>query len=87
MTTKMTPEEFTNKFNLDYTDGIRSYNGKSGCMCGCIGTYKETESAIKRMYNKLMKLPKIGVHVKKNGVILCIFDDDGNRNSVLYFNE
>lgn len=34
--------------NIKVENVIRTYNGRSGCMCGCLGTYSTTAAAVKR---------------------------------------
>ena len=101
----------SNKSNeIKITDVVRSYNGKSGCMCGCLGTYKlpsiedieaENERVGYEHYDASNVSPRsISIAVKKINTALkeqpeCVnfgknndfaWVDDGNRNTVVYFN-
>ena len=93
-TMKMIATEFDDIIGLTVKDVIRVYNGKPGCMCGCKGTYSETSRSKTLAFNKLMKLPLIGVQFNMQPEdstvpkeVLCIFDPDPKapRNTVVYF--
>jgi hypothetical protein len=64
----------------------RVYNGRSGCMCGCKGSYSypaEKPIRAKRMLKKMLNDPSAEYCEVSNS----IYVDDGVRNSVLYLNE
>ena len=82
---------------IDHT--IRSYAGKSGCMCGCIGTYSKSvrarKMAIKALLNdpnvrfKYFPIPSyhnnIGYGDASNAG--CLSVTTATRTRVLYLNE
>ncbi len=72
---------------IAWTDIGRTYSGKSGCMCGCMGNYRETSRAKKMALTKLFKDPTTKLQLwdkDSNGEIGCLYADDGNRNNVVY---
>lgn len=42
-------------FGLRHVKAVKAYNGKRGCMCGCLGNYTEDQNSIafKRRVNKV----------------------------------
>jgi len=67
---------------IDHT--VRSYSGKPGCMCGCQGTYNESERARKMAIKALLN---------DSSVQFDSWDDEGclsvttaTRTRVLYLN-
>ena len=69
---------------LEHT--IRSYSGKPGCMCGCMGTYKESSRARKMAITQLTKDPAARVQVFQEGDG-CLFVRTSTRNRVLYLTQ
>jgi hypothetical protein len=69
---------------LEHT--VRAYSGKPGCMCGCNGTYKETERARKMAATALLKNPEVRLQSWKesDGDAGCLFVETPTRNRVLY---
>lgn len=65
----------------------RSYSGKPGCMCGCIGTYNEGERARKIAITALTKNPATKLQVWNNGEEGCLYVVNATRNRVLYLNQ
>ena len=72
---------------LDQT--VRSYSGKPGCMCGCNGTYNESERARKMAMTALLKNPKVQLQKWKlsGSDAGCLFVNTKTRNRVLYLTE
>ena len=79
--------------NLGFTveDTIRSYAGRPGCMCGCLGTYNETPRARKMAITSLLKNPEVRLQTWNrfgdSEDAGCIFVTTETRNRVLYLNE
>jgi len=72
--------------NIEHT--TESYSGRPGCMCGCNGTYNESERARKMAITAMMKnedarLQDFG-RVDSEGVQGCVFFETPTRNRVLY---
>ena len=68
----------------------KSYSGRHGCMCGCIGTYNEGTRARKMAITQLTKNPEVRMMAwerKDGSVDGCIFVDTDVRSRVLYLNE
>lgn len=72
---------------LDQT--VRSYSGKPGCMCGCNGTYNESERARKMAMTALLKNANVQLQKWKpsHGDAGCLFVDTNTRTRVLYLTE
>ena len=51
----MTFDDIKKFVNLEISDIDRVYNGKSGCGCGCLGTYSETDRSKKLQLTKFKK--------------------------------
>lgn len=49
-------------FNMPGWKPVKTYNGKTGCMCGCNGTYNEDPSSVafKRRVAKVMDKKFVG---------------------------
>jgi hypothetical protein len=70
---------------LEHT--VRSYSGKPGCMCGCNGTYNESERARKMAITQLLKNPAVRLQAWKRGSdedAGCLYAESETRNRVLY---
>lgn len=67
--------------NITFENVKRVYSGKTGCMCGCIGTYKETERSKKIVFNKILK----GEYKTDEGAN-CVYLEKNGRTLVAYFN-
>jgi len=69
---------------------VRSYSGKPGCMCGCNGTYNESERARKMAVTQLLKNPAVRLQAwstpndEDSG---CLYAESATRNRVLYLTE
>ena len=76
---------------IDHT--IRSYAGKSGCMCGCIGTYNKSVRARKMAIKALLNNPNvrfeyfIGRGYGDASIGGCLSVTTATRMRVLYLNE
>ena len=69
---------------------VRSYSGRPGCMCGCQGTYNESERARKMAATALLKNPDARVQSWNQGRgddAGCVFVDTATRTRVLYLTE
>ena len=71
---------------LTVTQTTRAYAGKPGCMCGCNGTYNESERARKMAITQLLKNPAVRFDSWDNGNEGCVFVVTNTRNRVLYLN-
>ena len=59
------PEEVLDILNgIDPSQVTTSYSGKRGCMCGCLGTYKEGPKAAKAKISHLKRLLNSGEEVE-----------------------
>lgn len=69
---------------LDQT--LRSYSGKPGCMCGCQGTYNESDRARKMAMTALLKNPNTRLQKWKSREddAGCLFFETDTRARVLY---
>lgn len=68
---------------LEHT--VRSYSGRPGCMCGCKGTYNESERARKQAITVLLKNPEVRLQAwKPSDDAGCLFVDTPTRTRVLY---
>lgn len=61
----------------------RSYSGKRGCMCGCLGKYSTKPVTNKNAYNTLIANPDAKVDV----VAKCLYVQTDTRINVVYFNQ
>ena len=61
------------------------YNGRSGCMCGCRGTYRDaadmSKSALTRAFNKVINDPEVECD-EDDGIY---YINNGKRTTVIYF--
>ena len=62
----------------------RSYSGLPGCMCGCKGTYNESERARKMAITALLKSPLVRYDSWGEGAEGALFVVTATRNRVLY---
>ena len=75
----------TRELALAYTK--RTYRGKSGCMCGCIGTYSDKGTRTSKMRIKALsemsnKDAEIEFHSETDG---CVYFDNGKTTIVAFF--
>lgn len=73
---------------IDHTNVVRVYSGKSGCMCGCNGSYREEERSKKNMLTRVLKQAyeiDMWRGVDSEGVAGAIWVDDGRRTQVVYY--
>ena len=72
---------------LEHT--VRAYSGRPGCMCGCNGSYKESERARKMAITQLLKDPAVRLDSWKEsgGDAGCLFVQTPTRNRVLYLTQ
>ena len=71
---------------LTVNQTTESYTGKSGCMCGCRGTYNKGERARKLAITALLKNPGVQFERWNDGKEGVLFVSTDNRNRVLYLN-
>lgn len=45
-------------------DVMRTYRGRQGCMCGCRGSYRETQRSAARALNEIKSLVTLGQPVE-----------------------
>jgi hypothetical protein len=71
---------------LNVNQTVRSYSGKPGCMCGCNGTYNESERARKMAMTALLKNPdsKLQSWNSSGDDAGCLFLETDTRSRVLY---
>ena len=84
----MTEEVKVENWNFEIKNIHQVYSGKvSACMCGCAGTYNETEKAVKRMFNKIKKAFDNGDVVMHNDSIFgpYVFIESDTRINCIYF--
>jgi len=67
----------------------RSYSGKRGCMCGCLGTYKDSTRARKTAITQLLNNPQTRLETWNSTTAAagCLFVETATRNRVLYLTE
>lgn len=64
---------------------VRSYSGRPGCMCGCQGTYNDSERARKMAVTALLKNPAVRFQVWESKYDAgCMFVHTPTRTRVLY---
>lgn len=64
----------------------RVYNGKSGCMCGCNGSYDTPESNPRRarmLMNRVLKNPAVAYCATSHSIYM----DTETRSTVVYLTE
>lgn len=64
----------------------RSYSGKPGCMCGCLGKYNEGERARKLAITQLLKDPSVELQTWDGDEEGCLWIRTKTRSRVLYLN-
>jgi len=75
---------------LTLTHTVRAYSGKTGCMCGCNGTYNDSERARKMAITQMLKQDfKVDTFKRtdKDGTAGCIYIESETRNRVLYLTQ
>ena len=75
---------------INVNDTVRSYSGKTGCMCGCNGTYNDSTRARKMAITQILKQDfKVDDFGKadKDGTAGCVFVESETRNRVLYLTQ
>jgi hypothetical protein len=86
---------------LDISKIVKTYNGKIGCMCGCLGKYSYTQdgaenhgpgynvqdSVNERSVKIIAKKVLAHPNVKLEGNIAYVEDRAGNRMQAIYFKE
>jgi hypothetical protein len=72
---------------LTLNETIRSYSGKPGCMCGCLGKYNEGERARKMAITALLKDPAVKFQAWANDSEGCLYVVTATRNRALYLNQ
>jgi hypothetical protein len=68
------------------SDVFRTYSGKPGCMCGCLGDYKDSERAKKSAITRLLK-DDYRLQLwegDSDDVMGCIYVQTETRNNVIY---
>ena len=70
----------TKKINIDDVEKV--YSGRKGCCCGCLGDYKDSPKAIKRMVNRFNKILDV---VEEGGNHLYI--ESETRHSIIYLKD
>ena len=77
-----------NQMSLNVNHTTQSYSGKPGCMCGCRGTYNETERARKMALTSLQANPNVRLDMwSVNGVEEgCLFVETETRTRCVYLN-
>ena len=86
---------------LDVSKIVKTYNGKIGCMCGCLGKYSYTQdgaenhgpgynvqdSVNERSVKIIAKKVLANPNVKWQDNIAFVEDRVGNRMQAIYFKE
>ena len=86
---------------LDISNIVKTYNGKIGCMCGCLGKYSYTadgaenhgpgydvqNSVNERSVKIIAKKVLANPNVRLEGNIAYVEDRVGNRMQAIYFKE
>jgi hypothetical protein len=86
---------------LDISKIVKTYNGKIGCMCGCLGKYSYTQdgaenhgpgydvqnSVNERSVKIIAKKVLAHPNVEWDGNIAYVKDRAGNRMQAIYFKE
>ena len=76
---------------MDISNIAKVYNGKRGCMCGCLGKYSYNEGAAQyawdevnvRSVKKIVSNPR--VQFDEAGEYAYVEDRLANKNQVVYF--
>jgi hypothetical protein len=61
---------------IDPTKFERAYSGRPGCMCGCLGDYKEDPKAIARIARNMMDRPGGLPRIDDEGIVYYMDRDD-----------
>ena len=75
---------------IDFGLFKRSYRGKCGCMCGCLGTYQDKKTAIKRVWDNMLAFAEeTGAQIydqvyNSSHWVLCE-DRDRNKTYAFYY--
>ena len=86
---------------LDISKIVKTYSGKIGCMCGCLGKYSYTQdgaenhgpgynvqdSVNERSVKIIAKKVLANPNVQREGNIAYVEDRVGNRMQAIYFKE
>ena len=86
---------------LDISKIVKTYSGKIGCMCGCLGKYSYTQdgaenhgpgynvqdSVNERSVKIIAKKVLANPNVQREGNIAYVEDCVGNRMQAIYFKE
>ena len=86
---------------LDISNIVKTYNGKIGCMCGCLGKYSYTADGAEnhgpgydvqdfvneRSVRIMAKKILANPNVQLEGNIAYVEDRVGNRMQAIYFKE
>jgi len=94
-------EEYSNlkDYVFDIKNVSRAYNGKTGCMCGCLGNYKTAKEehvsstveiskiAVSRRFNTVINSDEtmIGIDNETNNVVYAFLQTDNKRNTTLFY--
>lgn len=74
--------------DLDVETLDKSYYGKTGCMCGCNGTYSDSKSVAKRRINDVKRILKNGCITEiSNMPCGLFFTTEYNKVYAFYFKE
>jgi len=66
---------------------VRSYSGKPGCMCGCMGTYNESARVRKMAITQMTKDSEVRLQTwdhNDDSDAGCLYIRTETRNRVLY---
>ena len=74
--------EILQNLRLDDIDQI--YSGKSGCMCGCRGMYREGASSGRILKNMIRYAQDHDIPVQFDAENNAIFVDDDTKNYVVF---
>ena len=69
---------------MTYSDTMttRSYSGSIGCMCGCKGSYNESERSRKTKFNTLINHPDVEFQVFNPSEGILVVDTETRTNAV-----
>ena len=75
------------KLKVEHT--IRSYSGRRGCVCGCLGTHNDSERARKTAITQMLKSPAVRMnswygYFSREPAQGCLFIQTDTRERVLY---
>lgn len=75
---------------ITHKDVVQVYSGTPGCMCGCKGTYRDSERSKKNMLTRVLKNDytiELFGRTDREGIAGCIFAETDTRYQVVYFGE